>query len=335
MKVTYPRVSKTTVVQTREKMEKRLGRNVNSYVLRVLVLLTKKEEIWQNDLHKENKGRFGRPRKYSDSLISSLVYLKIYFDLTLRETEALAIMMFGEEFAPDHDTIRERMYNMEIDLNTSIKIDSEIVKLVADSTGMKEDSCGAWINAKHKYDKKRYAKLHAVIEGETQKILAVKPTFDEDSDGAQFREMMDVAIDVIKQNNPNKHYVIESLADGAYDTTDNHDYCAEKGIVNKIKIRKDAILGKSPARDKAVLDQLANSSNPKDLDKLTKEERTKNQEKWKKCVGYGRRWVVEIAYSTFKRIFSDHIRAKKWENIVKELYWKVATYNYLIELSAY
>ena len=45
--------------------------------------------------------------------------------------------------------------------------------------------------------------------------------------------MMDVAIDVIKQNNPNKHYVIESLADGTYDTTANHDYCAEKGIVNK------------------------------------------------------------------------------------------------------
>ena len=52
-----------------------------------------------------NKGRFGRPRKYSDSLISSLVHMKNYFDLTLREAAALVTMMFGPEFAPDPDTI--------------------------------------------------------------------------------------------------------------------------------------------------------------------------------------------------------------------------------------
>ena len=42
MKVTHPIVSKTIVEQTREKMEERLGRTINPYVLRVLVLLTKK-----------------------------------------------------------------------------------------------------------------------------------------------------------------------------------------------------------------------------------------------------------------------------------------------------
>ena len=100
---------------------------------------------------------------------------------------------------------------------------------------------------------------------------------------------MNCAIDVIKENNLNKHYVIEYSPDGAYDTTANRNYFAEKGIVNKIKTRRDTVLSKSVVRDKVILEQLANNSNLEDLDKLTKGERIANQEKWKKRVGYNKR----------------------------------------------
>jgi len=49
-------------------------------------------------------------------------------------------------------------------------------------------------------------------------------------------------------------------------------------------------------------------------------------------VGYGRRWAVETAYSTFKRLFGEHSLARSFENIVRELVGKVALYNLMVNL---
>jgi len=42
-----------------------------------------------------------------------------------------------------------------------------------------------------------------------------------------------------------------------------------------------------------------------------------------KLKGYGRRWIVEAAYSTFKRGFGKFCMAKTMKNIIKELVAKV------------
>jgi hypothetical protein len=49
-----------------------------------------------------------------------------------------------------------------------------------------------------------------------------------------------------------------------------------------------------------------------------------------KLTGYGRRWAVETAYSTFKRLFGEHSLARSFENIARELVGKVALYNMLV-----
>ena len=54
-------------------------------------------------------------------------------------------------------------------------------------------------------------------------------------------------------------------------------------------------------------------------------EKAENQE-WKKRVGYGRRWVVEI-FSAFKRIFGESVMARKWDNIVQKVLFKVSAWN--------
>ncbi|MYB30704.1 MAG: transposase [Cenarchaeum sp. SB0663_bin_5] len=48
---------------------------------------------------------------------------------------------------------------------------------------------------------------------------------------------------------------------------------------------------------------------------------------WKAKIGYRRRWVVEGVFSIFKRVFGEHAMALKQENIVQEIYLKVALYN--------
>ena len=51
---------------------------------------------------------------------------------------------------------------------------------------------------------------------------------------------------------------------------------------------------------------------------------------WAKLTGYGRRWAVETAYSTFKRLFGEHSLARILENVARELVGKVTLYNVLV-----
>jgi hypothetical protein len=53
---------------------------------------------------------------------------------------------------------------------------------------------------------------------------------------------------------------------------------------------------------------------------------------WARLVGYGRRWSVETAYSTFKHVFGEGCMAVTLENIARELTDKVALYNMLVNV---
>ena len=52
----------------------------------------------------------------------------------------------------------------------------------------------------------------------------------------------------------------------------------------------------------------------------------------KKKVEYGKRWLVEIAPSAFKRMFGERLYSLKWKNMVQEVRIKVATYNRLVDM---
>ncbi len=48
--------------------------------------------------------------------------------------------------------------------------------------------------------------------------------------------------------------------------------------------------------------------------------------------GYGRRWAVETAFSTFKRMFGEHSLARSMDCITRELVAKVSLYNMLVNM---
>ncbi len=66
---------------------------------------------------------------------------------------------------------------------------------------------------------------------------------------------------------------------------------------------------------------------------LTEEKKLENQKQWKIDVGYGRRWSVEIAISTFKRILGENISARVWDNVVREIQFKVMIYNLMVDMA--
>jgi len=53
-----------------------------------------------------------------------------------------------------------------------------------------------------------------------------------------------------------------------------------------------------------------------------------------KIMGYGRRWAVETASSTYKRLYGEYCMSRNIENIERELKAKAYIYNTLINMHA-
>lgn len=90
--------------------------------------------------------------------------------------------------------------------------------------------------------------------------------------------------------------------------------------------------GTGMARAAAVLDQLAGDS-PKEFYRMVDDMRRENLKAWKNRVNYGRRWLVEIVFSSFKRMFGESVRAIRMENILQEIRLKVHTYNAMLAVA--
>ena len=131
--------------------------------------------------------------------------------------------------------------------------------------------------------------------------------------------------------------VIELRADAGYDTRQIFEYCKGLGIVPLIRIKKNANSragGVGRTRGLAAQDQLCGSDpGPKRLAALDEYERVQNQKDWKRRVGYGRRWLVEIVFSSLKRMFGGSVNAVKMENIVQEIAIRINTYNRLLAVA--
>ena len=130
----------------------------------------------------------------------------------------------------------------------------------------------------------------------------------------------------------------ELLGDGGYDDREIFQYCAELGIEPRIRIRHNATLkskGVGRARSVAVRDQLGGGIvDPTIFYALTKSQREAYRGVWKAIAKYGRRSLVESAFSSFKAHLGGSIQAVKKENIVHEIAWKARLYNELLAVSA-
>ncbi len=150
-----------------------------------------------------------------------------------------------------------------------------------------------------------FLKIHVAADVKTKKILLLKIT-DERSHDAQHLPSL------VEQAEKNGSKIVRVLADGAaYDSKDDFSYCYyDKETLPAIKVRKtSSIRTDCHPRRKSVLARLYNL----DL--------------WKLGVSYGDGWAAESVFSSFKRLFGEHVMAHRYSNMVKELELKVALYN--------
>jgi hypothetical protein len=128
-------------------------------------------------------------------------------------------------------------------------------------------------------------------------------------DGKILKKLVDDA----SENNKVKRV----LADGMYDSNNNFRYLSKNHIKPGIKTRSNSKVKSTNchARNMSVIRQQT------------------NLKRWKRSMGYGYRWIVETVFSSIKRTFGEHVTARKFPHMVKEIFLKAALYNMFNRMS--
>jgi transposase len=103
--------------------------------------------------------------------------------------------------------------------------------------------------------------------------------------------------------------VSKIIGDGAYDAHSFFRYLHDNGICAGILVRKG-----SKGRGNRLRDEVVRAIR-------------KGKKRWKEGVEYGKRWFVESFFSVFKRWFGEHVVSKRFENMRKEIMFKVGIIN--------
>ena len=256
---------------------------------------------WDHELSQMNEGKVGEPYDYPDSFMQLLGYMRAYFHLPYRQTQGVVIAHASKKVPgiPDYSTISRRINKLEIKINE--RLGNDIV-IALDSTGIKVANRGEWI--RHKWHvRKGYLKIHVAVDIKRKRILSLEVTSEEVHDGRILKKLVDNA----SENNNLKGI----LADGMYDSNNNFRYLSKNHIKPGIKTRSNSKVKSTNchAGNMSVVKQQANFK------------------RWKRSVSYGHRWMAETVFSSIKRMFGEHVTARKFSNMVKEIFLKATLYN--------
>jgi len=152
----------------------------------------------------------------------------------------------------------------------------------------------------------RYVKLHFAVNIATHEVVAMEVSTDDVHDVKALPGLVEEAEGNVR--------VAEVIGDEAYDSSAVYGLLEGRGIKVTVKPKRNGRADRGhPGRRRAV-----------ELIKRL------GYDGWARFTGYGRRWAVETAYSTFKRMFGEGCMAKSLGSIARELAGKVALYNVLV-----
>jgi hypothetical protein len=181
--------------------------------------------------------------------------------------------------------------------------------IAVDSSGVSVHKCGGWVERLYG-EKKRYVKIHFAVDVRTKEVLAMDVTTDDTHDSEVLPNLiMDAS----------RHRLIsEACMDGAYDSIKSYRLLKRMGVKPIIKPRRNARIDRGPPERRRSVMTL----------------KALGEGEWSRVMGYGRRWSVETAFSTFKRLYGEYSMAKSMENIAKEMMAKAYIYNMIINLQS-
>jgi IS5 family transposase len=266
---------------------------------------------WNHELERMNQGKAGRPYLYPESLVHFAEMLKTVLRLPLRQLEGFlqALACFVGFKVPDYTTLWHRECQSRVHL-PGVDLVGSGWTLAVDSTGIKVTDRGEWMREKW-HVHRGWIKVHMCVEVTSGAIVGLVVS-DEKEHDAQF---LPALVEQASRLLPGR--IARVLADGGYDTYDNFDFLASKGIDPVIKMRSNASTkrhGHSSARPKAV-----------------RERNDLGEEEWKVRRRYNKRWKAETMFSAIKRRMGEAVRSKRPDLALKQAERMVVQYSMLKE----
>ncbi|WP_232470776.1 IS5 family transposase, partial [Methylococcus sp. BF19-07] len=169
------------------------------------------EDFLRRHWHGKATGNRGKPLKYADTAIQTLLMLKAVFGLPYRAVEGLAgslMRLMGVALpVPNHTPMSRRAKRLEGAMPRRERPGP--VHLVVDSTGLKIDGEGEWKVRQHGAGQRRtWRKVHLAVDGNAKDVIGVEVTPVEWADGEVFEGLVEQVEGPIEQID----------GDGAYDT---------------------------------------------------------------------------------------------------------------------
>lgn len=263
---------------------------------------------------KEQGKKIGRPYTYPSRLIWMLLFIKFALRLPYRQAEGLAREVFGALGLkiPNFRTLHYRFTHSDISLSDfpePEELPDDFV-IILDSSGIKVTNRGEWLRKKHrKKARKGWIKLHVALDLKSKRVVELEVTDERVHDSQKGKELLQRAK---KEGEDKGKKISKVIADAGYDTHEFFRYLGEEGIEAGVLVRKDAKIVGNTVRDH-VIRQIR-----------------RGKKKWKEVVEYGKRWLVESFFSAFKRWFGEYVVSKRFENIRRELVFKVGIMNTLL-----
>ncbi len=166
----------------------------------------------------------GRPQRYSDLAITTVLTIKRIFRLTLRAAQGFIDSIFSlmgvPLRCPDYSSISKRAKSVSVSFKAPTR--GEIAHLVIDSTGLKVFGEGEWKVEKHGKERRRiWRKLHLAVDAKTHEIICADLSLNNVTDAEAFPRLIRQTYRKIRS----------AAADGAYDTQLCHDELRRKKII--------------------------------------------------------------------------------------------------------
>ncbi|MFG7704948.1 IS5 family transposase, partial [Klebsiella pneumoniae] len=131
----------------------------------------------------------GRPQRYSDLAITTVLVIKRVFRLTLRAAQgfidSIFTLMNVPLRCPDYTSVSKRAKSVNVSFKTFTR--GEIAHLVIDSTGLKVFGEGEWKVKKHGQERRRiWRKLHLAVDSNTHEIICADLSLNNVTDSEAF-----------------------------------------------------------------------------------------------------------------------------------------------------
>jgi hypothetical protein len=254
-------------------------------------------------------GKRGKPFKYSDAAIQTLLVLKAVFGLPFRTLEGFSrslMKLMGLAYSvPDHTLMSRRAKVLQIKIPCKARKDP--IHVVVDSTGLKIYGEGEWKVRQHGVGKRRtWRKVHLAADADAKDVLGVEVTTVEWGDS----EMFESLIDQVEGN-------IEQIdADGAYDTRAVYDVASRRDAKLVVPPRKNAVPWEDGHPRNDALGSIAENG----------------LAEWKRSNNYHRRSIAENTIFRLKQLFSNSLACRIFETQETEVRARVAAMNIMTYL---